>query len=501
MTSSAALPPIRSDESGRWLLTVSSLEQALRGTDQQFNDRLEELRKAALESPRGTGRMLNAARELEALAQEPGLPPQRLFALFFTAGRLLSTAGRFREATHRFRAAQQHAEKAGDRKRQYMALNETGVTFGRMSCAPDALRCFEKLAELASAMGDSVKLTHALVNQAGAHLLGGNIEVAIATAERAVAIARETGDTQALLSAQQFLANSLASKGDLERAAELLQEVIDSAADLGALSVLATACGNLACLRIREARFSEAVALYEQARETFVRLNLPDDVARSELNMGTACLELGELAKAESHLFNARVAFEIQQNHTELAAVCCNLALLAIEQGDVETAERYITTAEQKLGERAVPEMLALLHATRAEVHSAAGNEALALAANQLAAEVARRADMPQEYVTAELACAENHLRMRDPSEALRCVEAALQSSWCIGSTQHVECVEALAQRARALLMSGRADEAREVAEDALEQAEELPMLRQATGRRVRRLTSELRLLRDTLGL
>ncbi|MCC6465886.1 MAG: hypothetical protein IT463_11150, partial [Planctomycetes bacterium] len=178
-----------------------------------------------------------------------------------------------------------------------------------------------------------------------------------------------------------------------------------------------------------------------------------------------------------------------------------NLALLALENAAPDAALQYINTAEQKLGERAVPELQALLHTTRAEVHSASGDEVLALAANQLAAEVSRRADLRQEYVTSELGCAESHLRMHDPAEALRCIEAALQAPWCLVATLRPECVEALTLRARALLMSGRADEARESAAEALELAEDLPMLNQTTGRRVRKLAGELRLLRDALGI
>jgi len=94
---------------------------------------------------------------------------------------------------------------------------------------------------------------------------------------------------------------------------------------------------------------SEALAIYERVSQTFHRLKMSAEEARSRLNYARAAAAAGQPQPARRELSKAFKLFQIEKNHTGVMSVILSGVRLDLETGDLESALNGLATAASAL--------------------------------------------------------------------------------------------------------------------------------------------------------
>ncbi|MCA2218444.1 ATP-binding protein [Jidongwangia harbinensis] len=275
--------------------------------------RHELLRRAVEESLSPVRRAALHAEVLAALAGRPGTDPARLVHHAHHAG---DTAA----VLHWAPVAARRATEVGA-YRQAAAHYATALPLTGGHPAPDRADLLEAYALAA--------------------YLGGLTPEALDARQRALALRRETGDTERLGENLRWVSRLHWWNGRPDQAREAGLRAVEVLAAIPPGRQLAAAWSNLSQLCMLADQETESITAGERARELARRLGDRDTELHARVNIGTARLRVGDRAGVE----------ELRRAHTVAAAAgmddhagraLVNLATLAVEWMDLDLAEESL---------------------------------------------------------------------------------------------------------------------------------------------------------------
>jgi predicted ATPase/DNA-binding SARP family transcriptional activator len=252
--------------------------------------------------------------------------------------------------------------------------------------ALEASRHLESLIE-ATTSASPTRLA-ALGTAAVMAIIPGDFERARKFAAEAIVLARETGDSAALVGPLTDLAGVEMAAGNRRQAARLYEEAGARAAKAGDSLAVAKANHNLANLALAEHDFAQAAALAEDSLRLAKSIGHTEGVSGSLEVLGIASLELDDHARAFEYLrgsleLSEELSHEVGAAHAAIAlgavAIRCNqpregIKLIAAAEAFLAEAGVNIENVERELGASARDAARAVL--SRDEF-SAAWNEGL----------------------------------------------------------------------------------------------------------------------------
>jgi predicted ATPase/DNA-binding SARP family transcriptional activator len=221
----------------------------------------------------------------------------------------------------------------------------------------------------------------ALTAAASLALLQGDYAAAAASAEQALAVAREIGTSLYVANALSNLGAIVLAGGDHDRAGPLLVEAVALARIVGDRRVAALAINNLGDLALTVGDYERAEPLFEESLALLKARGDAANVARSLFNLGAVALKLGRLPAADAR-FRESLSFAQQVGDTEDIAWCLEgFAAIAAAERDGERAALLLGAAGallEGIGAEFKPFERALDEHTRAEAARLVGEEAVA---------------------------------------------------------------------------------------------------------------------------
>jgi tetratricopeptide (TPR) repeat protein len=212
-------------------------------------------------------------------------------------------------------------------------------------------------------------------------LLQGDYAAAAASAEQALAVARELGTPLYVANALSNLGAIVLAGGDHARAGPLLEEAVSLARAVGDQRIAALALNNLGDLALTVGDYERAKPLFEESLALLEARGDAANVARSLFNLGAVALKLGRLRAADGR-FRESLSVAEQVGDTEDIAWCLEgYAAIAAAERDGERAALLLGAARallEGIGAQFKPFERALDEQTRAEAIRLVGEEAVA---------------------------------------------------------------------------------------------------------------------------
>lgn len=126
----------------------------------------------------------------------------------------------------------------------------------------------------------------------------------------------------------------------------------DRLVELGGIQLVAWCDLEIAEILLALSAFEESAQSAATARESFYRLGLPYESAKSSMVEGLAAMGLGKMARAKANLSRARRFFSRSHNSTLTAVVDLYLAELALRRGRHQEAMKIAARALRSLSRR-----------------------------------------------------------------------------------------------------------------------------------------------------
>ena len=228
---------------------------------------------------------------------------------------------------------------------------------------------------------DPELLRRALTAAASLALLQGDYAAAEASAEQALAVARELGAPLYVANALSNLGAIVLAGGGHDRAGPLLEEAVALARAVGDRRVAALAINNLGDLALTVGDYERAEPLFEESLALLKARGDAANVARSLFNLGAVALKLGRLPAASAR-FRESLSFAQEVGDTEDIAWCLEgFAALAAAERDGARAALLLGAAAallEGIGAEFKPFERALDEQTRAEATRLVGEDAVA---------------------------------------------------------------------------------------------------------------------------
>jgi diguanylate cyclase (GGDEF)-like protein/putative nucleotidyltransferase with HDIG domain len=244
-----------------------------------------------------------------------------------------------RDGTAAARVAHLHLVEPAEEHPSARALIEEGRAHDKVGRRAEARSCYEAALELLDPPPPGVA-SMLLRWIARTHEIDANHASAQACAERAVALAEQADDRNALGHALNVLAAVRWRQGDLDEAERLFHEALErgtSAADPRLQVDVMTNLGSLAKIR---GDFREALRYYEEALAHGRQHSLLDNILGTLNNLGIANMALHRLEAAEEAFTEALTIANALGGLSFRVQLEVNIAALQIEKGDFAEAKR-----------------------------------------------------------------------------------------------------------------------------------------------------------------
>ena len=260
----------------------------------------------------------------------------------------------------------------------------------------------------------------------------GDVARAIDVGERALdrLAGYRLGDVEGYAALVSTVAGAYHERGDLVRAAQLLDELVRRADAEGSAADRAAAYWNAALLAVDRGRAGEGLRLVEQA--TALLSDAADQRWRARIQVTRSWVLLAQdppaAAEARDVLRRALPAVRQHAGATVVASAETNLARCELLLGRPEVARRHARSALRLLEPESRIEraraLAALGAASVALGETAAGVESLEAAADQLAG-----AQAPRQAAAVWRTLSEVYRRLGDPARALDAADRALDAT------------------------------------------------------------------------
>ncbi|WP_030205874.1 helix-turn-helix transcriptional regulator [Streptomyces sp. NRRL S-87] len=169
----------------------------------------------------------------------------------------------------------------------------------------------------------------------------------LATAERAVEVARLVGAEDVELNARLTLGSLMSDAGDIDGGLAVMEEVKDRAVALGLAAILGRAHINLSSQLENNGRSEDAVALADEGIALVRRYRLLDSEAWVCGNKADSLYSLGRWEECADH---ARRALEVAQTGKPRGAGALQLSHLALARGALGEAAAQLAAARAHFG-------------------------------------------------------------------------------------------------------------------------------------------------------
>jgi predicted ATPase/class 3 adenylate cyclase len=246
------------------------------------------------------------------------------------------TRGQFQEAHDWFLEVLVEADAASSKSRGQALFWAGRLALFRAEWK-QAAALLHEAAEVANELGDLTTLALALGKQAWVLVETGHGEEGIERAERALALARQTGDTWTIAETLNDAALSN-DRTDPQRALELLEESLSARRALGDHLSVADSLNNLAYLQLCEGAYDSAEPLLEEGLAIARRIGDLRHIALLLGNLGNLSLFRGDVDVAQERYKEClRVSRRIGDTRVPLEALR-GIGVIAGSVGDIETA-------------------------------------------------------------------------------------------------------------------------------------------------------------------
>ena len=411
-------------------------------------------------------KFLDAARAYGASSQ-----PEAQARSLLAAGHVAADVGELDEGLDRLRRARELYETAGRPNGAADAWQQIGHVHRLRGEADEARTALGQAFRVSKATGDLRSQARALLNLGFLDHLASRMDEARDTYRRALTLLEEMPDPGLETKLLNNLAGLDFESGRLREAVVSFETLLDSEA-ASAPRTRARTLTNLAVARRLLGRYQAALDAYDKALETLDGVGEPRLEATIRNNLGFAYLRLGDLVRAEEHLLEALAMQRRAGDEREIATTLNNLGRTAMEADEPATAAAHFQEAlelRRKLddarGQARTLHDLGRLEKDRGQLRQAQDSLEWAMLARR---ELGDR--LGEAASAAELA--KVHLASGHPATALDLASRSATHFEQLGSPgNEIEPRLTWMQSLRAL---GREQEARAVAERALELAESL---------------------------
>lgn len=185
----------------------------------------------------------------------------------------------------------------------------------------------------------------ALVGLADAHEMLNDPEAARADADRALALAREQGDSRLVARSQRFVARLQMRAGDLSAAADQFEQALVAAREAGDALSEVRCLLELAAAEDKLDNRAVAREYNETAIERARELGFRKELNRALGDYGLLLLRLGKPDEAEEYFHRSLELCREMGDPEGEGAELGNLGLAAYKRGDYEAAEEYLAAA------------------------------------------------------------------------------------------------------------------------------------------------------------
>ena len=236
-----------------------------------------------------------------------------------------------------------------------------------------ALDCLEAALAVAEASGDAAEVGHAVNVQASVRVQQGQLDEAERLYQEARACALRAGDAKLSAMTAQNLGVIANVRGDVRQAVGHYQASLADYRALGLARDVSVALNNLGKVYTQLERWAEAEAAYTEAVEICTVLGDLSTLITLRINVAELWLARGDYERAQESCDRAaELARQTGDGHAEGEAEKV-YGVVARETGDHESAERFLTHAEQIAEERQNMLLLADVVRERAVLHSRQG--------------------------------------------------------------------------------------------------------------------------------
>ena len=179
----------------------------------------------------------------------------------------------------------------------------------------------------------------------------GDLATAQALLTRAASLVEGTEHYNILSSVLNRLGAVYLSRGESDKAVDVVQRSLDLRERLGDILGVARSSNNLGILRSDSGDWQGALQTYRRCLEAMQMIGDNEGIAIAHTNMGNVYIDLGDWDQAEANL---RRSFDIAQsiaNPYERAQANMNLGRLFLRQGEFAQAVPYVDTAISLYGQ------------------------------------------------------------------------------------------------------------------------------------------------------
>ncbi|MCG3221742.1 MAG: tetratricopeptide repeat protein, partial [Candidatus Heimdallarchaeota archaeon] len=172
-------------------------------------------------------------------------------------------------------------------------------------------------------------------------------EKGMALLYEALSNAKEAESNRTIHAIQTGLISAYIYKGELNRALEFINELIEYFDERGDIEGLAIAQSQIGQINLKKGDLDKALKNYTNSLENFSFLKRPDGIRESLVNLGKIFQMKGEYDKALHQFYELRKISDNQKNKFWLALDYSNLISCYLDLEDLEKATSYLQSLQE----------------------------------------------------------------------------------------------------------------------------------------------------------
>jgi tetratricopeptide (TPR) repeat protein len=285
--------------------------------------------------------------------------PEEKFKLLIKRGRTLMEEGQWAEAIAKFAIGVRYGREEGRPDWEVQAMRHIAETLTNKGDLDKALTYYDKALELAKKTGDNLGIAHIYRGLGSIHMSKGDL----VSAEKNFTFFRDTaksiGIRPMLGSAYIDMADIAMERGDLGHAIENYKKGIEVLVATEEHVELARAYNSLGNAFKSTGDYGTALTYFEKAMDTCSRYGNIHMWALTESLVAECCTKLGFVIRAMEHLESARGVLRRLEDNAGLGELYRISGVLMGSQGNWNAAEVHFEKSTQLLADQDRPIQLA----------------------------------------------------------------------------------------------------------------------------------------------
>lgn len=246
--------------------------------------------------------------------------------------------GAYKEQQAQAEAAASRARDLGAKLLLARALNQEARSLEKQGKLDDAVARAKEAERISEAADERAEVAKALTVTGIVRFDQGNFSGAADAYNRGLAIQREIGDSRAVATTLNDLANALGEQGDLSGSIKMLNEALATFGEVGDRHSAAAVLGSIAARTIQEGDLKQGKKMLEEG------LAASREIGDQE-RASTALYNLGEVLRWQGDLKSARKMYEQSEAVSKQIGDQSGVAYALFSLGDVLTAQDDLAAA------------------------------------------------------------------------------------------------------------------------------------------------------------